>query len=271
MRWSKIKNIVIALLLVVDLLLLGQVVLRETESAALRRQAREEAAALLAASGIRVDLEAMPEDRELGPMWCQRDSGKEAALAAALLGEATLGEDGGYAGAKGRVWFYSSGEFTVELDPSAYSLGEESAEELSARVMDKLDFQGEILSVTEENGVVAVRMRQSWEGSPIFSCEAVLTYRDGSLRTIQGKRLPGVPTPVAGDGAMTVTTALIRFLSGVTEGGYVRSQVKSMTVGYEMTAMPPGGAFKLTPVWQVETDASPFWMDAQGNLTQITE
>lgn len=271
MRWSKIKNIVIALLLVVDLLLLGQVVFREAESAALRRQAREDAAALLAASGIRVDLEAMPEDRELGPMWCQRDTGREAALAAALLGETEVGEDGGYTGAKGRVWFYSSGEFTVELVPAVYSLGEETAEAVSARVMAKLDFQGEVLSVAEEGGTVSVRMRQSWEGSPIFSCEAVLTYEDGSLRTVRGRRLPGAPTPVAGDGAMTVTTALIRFLSGVTEGGYVRSQVKSMTAGYEMTAMPPGGAFKLTPVWQVETDASPFWMDAQGNLTQITE
>lgn len=271
MRWSKIKNIVIALLLVVDVLLLGQVVFQEAESAALRRQAREEAAALLAQNGIRVDLEAMPEDRELGPMWCERDSEKEATLAAALLGEAAVGVDGGYTGSKGRVWFYSSGDFAVELDPSAYRLETETVEALSARVMGKLDFQGEILSVTETEGTVSVRMRQSWEGNPIFSCEAVLTYQDGSLRAVRGRRLPGTPTAVAGDRTMTVTTALIRFLGGVTEGGYVRSQVKSMTAGYEMTAMPPSGAFKLTPVWQVETDASPFRMDAQGNLTQITE
>lgn len=271
MEWSKIKNIVIVLLVVVNLLLLGQVAYREAESANLRRQAREEAAALLAGSGIQVDLDAMPDDRELGPMRCERDSGKEAALAAALLGETTLGENGGYAGAKGRAWFYSSGDFNVELEEGAYPLGEKAAADLALQVMDKLDFQGEVLSVEETGGTVTVQMRQSWEGAPIFSCEAELTFENGSLRSIRGRRLPGAPTAVAGEGAMTVTTALVRFLSGVTEGGYVRSQVKGMTAGYEMTAVPPSGAFRLTPVWQIETDASPFRLDGRGNLTQITD
>lgn len=271
MEWSKIKNIVIMLLAVVNLLLLGQVVYREAESANLRRQAREEAAALLAESGIQVDLDALPDDRELGPMRCERDSGKEASLAAALLGEAALGEDGGYAGAKGRVWFYSSGDFTVELEEGAYPLGNKTAADLSAQVMGKLDFQGEVLSVEEAGGTVTVRMRQTWEGVPIFTCEAALTFENGSLRAIRGRRLPGTPTAAAGESAMTVTTALVRFLSGVTEGGYVRSQVKGMTAGYEMTAVPSSGAFQLTPVWQIETDASPFRLDSRGNLTQITE
>jgi len=271
-QWSKIKNIIILLLLAVNLLLLGQVVLRETESAHYRRQAREEAAALLAGRGIQVDLSALPDDAELYTLRCERDSGKEAALASALLGDAELQTDGGYGGAGGSVWFYSNGDFSAELDGAAYPLGERTPESLSVQVMAKLDFEGEVLAVEEEeDGAVTVRMRQSWEGVPIFSCEAVLTYREGALRAIRGKRLPGTPSAVAGDEAMTVTTALIRFLDGITEKGHVRSQVRGMTAGYEMTAVPTSSTFRLTPVWQIETDASPFRLDSSGNLTQITE
>ena len=271
MQWSKIKNIVILILLAVNLLLLAQVGYREAESARYRREAREEAVALLTNNGIQVDLAILPEDPKLGPMRCERDSGSEAALAAALLGSAAEQEDGSYAGEKGKLWLYSSGDFTAALGPGAYPLGERTAESLSALVMEKLGFEGEVLSTVEADGVTTVRMRQSWEGTPIFSCEAALVFEGGELKSIRGKRLPGTPVSVAGESAMTVTTALVRFLSGVTENGYVRSEVRGLTMGYEMEAVPTSSTFKLTPVWQIETDANPFRLEGDGTLVQVTD
>ena len=94
MQWSKIKNIVLLILLVVNVLLLAQVGYREMESARYRRQARDEAALLLAQSGIRVDAASLPEDPGLLPMRCERDSGAEAELAEALLGSGAEQPDG---------------------------------------------------------------------------------------------------------------------------------------------------------------------------------
>ena len=134
MQWSKIKNIVILILLVVNALLLAQVGYREMESARYRRQARDEAALLLAQSGIRVDVASLPEDPGLLSMRCERDSGEEAVLAEALLGSGAEQPDGSFSGERGTVWFYSSVEFYAVFKPGAWQV--ETAPEATAyRVM----------------------------------------------------------------------------------------------------------------------------------------
>lgn len=271
MQWSKIKNIVILLLLLANVLLLAQVVVREMESQRYHSQAREETAALLAQNGIRVDLGELPDDPQLFPMRCERDAQKEKDLAASLLGQASEQEDGSYASPKGTIWFYSSGDFLAHLEPAAFPAGEGNEADVAAEVMERLDFQGILQSVTEENGRVLVELYQLWEQVPVFSCQVTLTFDEGQLTQIQGRRLPGDPISQGGSGAMTVTTALVRFLSAVTEGGYVCSEIREMTAGYSMTAVPTSSLFQLAPVWQIETDAGSFRLDADGTLTQITE
>ena len=142
MQWSKIKNIVILILLVVNALLLAQVGYREMESARYRRQARDEAALLLAQSGIRVDVASLPEDPGLLSMRCERDSGEEAVLAEALLGSSAEQPDGSFSGERGTVWFYSSGEFYAVFKPGAWQV--ETAPEATAyRVMELLEIRPE--------------------------------------------------------------------------------------------------------------------------------
>ena len=271
MQWSKIKNIVILLLLLANVLLLAHVVVREMESQRYHRQAREEAAALLAQNGIRVDLGELPDDPQLFPMRCERDIQREKDLAASLLGQASEQEDGSYAGTCGTMWFYSSGDFLAHLEPTAFPVGEKSETDVAAEVMERLDFQGQLRSVTEEDGRVLVELYQLWEQVPVFSCQVTLTFDGGQLTQIQGRRMPGDPVSQGGTGAMTVTTALVRFLSAAAEGGYVCSEIREMTAGYSMTAVPTSSTFRLSPIWQIETDAVNFRLDADGTLTQITE
>lgn len=254
-----------------NLLLLAMSGLRGLESSNYRRQARQEAVSLLADEGIHVDIAALPSDPVLSIRSCERDLAREATLASALLGGAQEQSAGSYAGEKGRLSFHSSGDFSAEFTPDAYVLGNASLEGLSTEVMAKLDFQGEVLSVTPTEAGASVRLRQVWENTPIFSCEVTLSFEGDSLRSIRGRRLPGTPTAAAGNDAMSVTTVLIRFLSALNEGGYVRSEIRALTVGYEMTAMPTSGTFRLTPIWQIDTDASPFRLSRDGVLTQITE
>lgn len=270
MQWSKIKNIVILILLVVNALLLAQVGYREMESARYRRQARDEAALLLAQSGIRVDVASLPEDPGLLSMRCERDSVEEAVLAEALLGSSAEQPDGSFSGERGTVWFYSSGEFYAVFKPGAWPV-ETTPEATAYRVMELLEMECETVSVTETDDTVLVRMRQTWEGTPIFSCETTLTFEGGELREVRGRRLPGTPTETAGNEAMTVTSVLIRFRSAISESGYVCSEILSLTAGYEMTAVPSSSTFTLTPVWQVETDVSTFLLEEDGSLTLVTQ
>ena len=53
---------------------------------------------------------------------------------------------------------------------------------------------------------------------------------------------------------------LLRFLSGVRDGGHVCREVLSLTAGYEVTPETSGQA-RLSLVWQVMTDAGPFQVD----------
>ena len=128
-----------------------------------------------------------------------------------------------------------------------------------------------LLLFTEEDGRVLVELYQLWEQVPVFSCQVTLTFDGGQLTQIQGRRMPGDPVSQGGTGAMTVTTALVRFLSAAAEGGYVCSEIREMTAGYSMTAVPTSSTFRLSPIWQIETDAGNFRLDADGTLTQITE
>ncbi len=268
MKWSRLQNIVILVLVVVNVFLLTLVTTREVRSARLEREARTAAAAVLEQNGIAVDEDALPDNMTLQPCRVERDRTAERALAEALLGEVTEEARGGgvfrYAGAggKGSVQFHSGGNLSAAFSEEAYPLGGQSLEEHAAALMASLQLEGTVCAVEGMGGTGSVTVRQSWQGVPVYTCTMLLKYEDGALRSItEGQWLLGASVPEPVGAALDVPTALIRFLNGCNELGDVCSSVERMEAGYVMTANLSGQA-RLTPVWQFEAETGAYQMDA---------
>lgn len=86
MEWSKIKNIIILILVGLNVFLLALVAVRESKSARYQEEARAGVLSALERSGIQFLPEKVPADMELTPLTVTRSREREQSMAQALLG-----------------------------------------------------------------------------------------------------------------------------------------------------------------------------------------
>lgn len=269
MEWSKIKTIILIILAGTNLILFSFVLRQDLQSRSVQQQTRQEAIAFLEKNGVAVDESIIPKSAALQPQQVERDREREPELAQALLGsqveERSLGgEVYRYHNQKGYIQFHADGTFQGEFVSGAFPLEGENPREYSVKILERLDFRGEILWVDgEEDGAAetTVILRQTWNGNPLFDRQVTLTYRGGDLVSMSGgRRLNGTPQEDESRQPMQVPTALLRFYHGLTSMGDVCSRIDSITQGYVGANYSPGSS-TLVPVWQITTDTGTYLLD----------
>lgn len=270
MERSKLKNIVLLILLLTNLCLLVFVVNQEWSVYRAEAQARENALGFLRDRGVQVDDEAVPKTMSLLPLVVERDrEGEQEAAKALLKGEVTVESRGGevyrYYNQTGSIQFHSDGSFSAELKAGAYPLGEDGDGAVLA-LLETLSFQGEVIAWRPESVVV----RQNWRKIPLFSQQVTAQWNDGSVTALSGgRRLMGTPEEDEARGTLTVASALIHFFNGLNGLGDVCSRVDVITQGY-VSAVGLNGPATLTPVWQIVTDTGAYQLDlVTGALTRL--
>lgn len=271
MEWPKLKNIILILLIFTNiclLVLLGGPAWQDQQS---QRQNRMEAIQLLEEKGIRISEETVPEQVELMPQVAQRNLQQEQLKAQALLGrdvkqEIRGGEVYRYENGKGILQFHSDGTFSLQMKSGAFPIGEDPGQ-AALNVLDALGLETEVLEQTE-NSLTA---RQLWKGNALFNQRFCVEWNnEGLTQIVNGSRMIGLPTEVAGVETITVATALITFLNGLDELGDVCSGIQTITQGYT-SATSLSGPMELTPVWRVATDAGVYQLDmVSGQLSRIS-
>ena len=157
-----------------------------------------------------------------------------------------------------------NGTFSVRFQPGAWAKEHErSYEDASQSCLERIDFQGTLISSEsgERPGQTVLTYYQNWEGTPLFSCQVTLLWQDDTLLRIEGQRLSGTITSSSEEETLSAATVLVRFLAGVTEGGFVCSRIDEMNAGYLIvsgTTRP----VELTPVWRITTDSGAYYVDA---------
>ena len=274
MEWSKIKNIILLMLLAVNLFLLVLVADQERKSAAYQEEARTGAVEILEKANIHMDPENLPPERDLHTMSVERDRTMEDAMAQALLGETSKSGDLGpvtYSGSWGEGQFLSDGKFSFTFAGEGLQAGQEDPEVHGQKLLEQAGYECQVLDIRQqEDGTTVVTVQQLWDGDPVFNSTSDLTYENGSLRSIRGQRLMGTPEPKAGTEPLDVATILLRFLSGVQDGGYVCSEIVGMTAGYEVTLSSTGSA-ALEPVWLIITNTVSFYVDGTDGTVRQAE
>lgn len=178
----------------------------------------------------------------------------------AICHEKTVPVCTSYQGAGKHGWFRGDGSFPFTFEAGAQPLSGGDAGSHARKLLTGAGYPCEVTAVEEGEDAAEVTLIQTWEGAPIFSCTIKLTYRDGELAELAGIRLIGVPLREDdGETLMDLPTALIRFMSGMREGGHVFTRIEDMTAGYQVASA--GRRMSLRPVWQVVTDVDTMLVD----------
>lgn len=270
MEWSKLKNIILAILVCTNLALLAIVGRQEIQSNYRSHQARQEALQFLADRGVSVAEEARIPDRiAQHPMVVERSPEREGELAAALLGDGVQIQDRGagvyrYTNENGYLQFHSDGSLQGEFAAGAFPGDTEQA---CLDLLLRLDMTCETLDKGEKSDT----FRQRWEDAPIFNQQVTVETEGGSIRSLNAfRRLVGQPQADGSRDTVTVATALVNLYQGITELGDVCSRVDGIVPGYA-TATALNGPMTLTPVWRVETDTGAYQLDlVTGDLSRVS-
>ena len=260
MAWSKVKNIILVMLLGVNLILLGMVGWREYQSARYDAQTLEAAVELLRSNGISVDIQ-LPQARYLPTLRLDGSTPQDERDLrdglAALLGEDQWTQGSTLTGERGRAELGGDGSFSLAFTPGAWSAADDPGGQ-AEQVLAQLGITAAAAGVQTQGSLQFFTYWQSWDGVPVFSCPCTLTFEEGSLRAVSGRRLAGEAASLSTEEALSIPTVLVRFLAGMQQNGYVCSAVTGMTLGYS-TASSAG---RLMPVWAIETDTGICYVNA---------
>jgi hypothetical protein len=260
MEKSKIKNLILLTLFLVNAILLGLLLADRRQAAAEREAAWDELSGIFAREGIALS----PEIREASAVQgyvLRRDEKKEYAVVAGLLGNVGVDDHGGniysYCGDKGTADFDATGDFTLDLSPGA--IRARDPVDTALGILKKLGIRCDRTPVqrTEGNPVKAT-FTVCWRDAPIYNAKVDFLFTgDGSVR-VSGLRT--MDTVVSrGRAAMEPETLLMHFLRTAGGEGHV-SEITGLCCGYFIRGSASGEA-ELIPVWRVETDAGDYYLN----------
>ena len=252
MESSRLKNIVILILALMNLCLLGLLITRITTGRAAQELAKTQMVELFAAEGVSLDPDLIPDTTPPAGLTLIRDEDEEEKLAEFLLGDILTVSDGGggvrsLQSQRGSAVFRADGSFDAVITDS-----EDSAQTLCQAFCRAFHYDDLTFTLEDTDGTASAV--QTHEGAPVVNCTVTFTIEEGFVKSVSGTHLPREAEVTAGGGAISALSALNAFLGTILEGAVVTT-VTDLYLCYELqstTATP----MALVPAWCVVTDTS---------------
>lgn len=265
MRWTKIKNIILLLLVAVNLFLLALVGVRAWRTAQNDRQTRERMLQILENSGISFLPTELPDAIGLTP---QRLTAApiEERQAALLVGEVTAAETMGtrtiYRGTYGVLSVSSSGEAVLD-----YFSNCPLTEENIWNALSELGLAFRETGRTDDRGELNVEACLLWGEVPLPG-ETLHLICSGSVPvSLTFRALLGTAEPQSAAESLSAATALLRLLDALNQQGYICSRIDRLYPGYVLSG---AGPFTLEPAWFVEIDTAPWRLAVNAYTGEVT-
>ena len=269
----KVKNFIIAVLLIVNAILLSVFVadsLREREMAS---SAIDGAVELLGKNGIEVGDGVDLSARQLETLLVERDTSVEAQAVSKLLGNAVPSDQGGnillYFGSKGEARFSGTGGVEMNLRAGEFNASDPLSEARSFASSLGLDTMPEPVSYNVDPDTLegTLELCCAWDGVRIVNCTISFTFANGGLIGVFGTRLLDNVTQGQQESTIDEPTVLMRFLELVLKGGRVCSSLDELELCYTMRSNAAGEG-ELIPVWRIATDTGEFYINAVTGLEE---
>ncbi len=250
MKISRLKNIIIAMLLAADLVLAAVLGARAFETWRLEEDAAARASEALAALGAEVGRDMLGD--EPPPLYIveiERDLTAERALAETFVGAGALVRDGSGSyrieGERGTARLHGAGRFEAEITAPAACPDASTFIELAGL--------GGIETVTGEDTVT-----QLVRGAPVFGGELALDIENGELRGVSGIVLLGDDYIIDGTPSKSLDAALLSLAEELHDAGTPAGKILSAELGYAASLAAPG-YMQMAPTWRIETESAGTW------------
>ncbi len=264
MQWDKVKNVLIAILLAVNLFLMINLGIKLWQMYRRSDELESNLRTLVSSSGMELAADfSLPEDITLPELSLDRSRADEEAVAAAMLGDGadhTEQEDGTvrFESDKGMLEWQADGavQGTCTLTENPPSTEAEAMEQARS-LLSQWGFQAEKPSWTAEGTVVTLTGVVA--GLPVHNRRLTLDFSagDGSV-AFSGLWSFGTPYTTANGISITCSAAdaLLQFAAD----GNTAGTIQSMRVGYCMQT-DSSRRIRLTPAWKITTDSGEYLVD----------
>jgi len=256
MEWSRAKNLILCILVLVNLFLLANLLYMRWAVQSISQDAVSDTVAYLDTLGIEMDPAILPEKTARKTMIVERDEAQEAQAAAILVGGedvSKLGAGGSrYEGSRGTAVWRSGGQLDAELEPDALEStvqdkGESGAVQ-NARLtaLFSAGFPSGLYTQTDSLLVLT----QQFQGMPVYNCKLSVTTSENEKTVLSGMWTLGTALPVNDQEEMSLPGLLIQFVLNMKESGYTISCITAVESGYIAQQVSNIG-IRLVPVWKI--------------------
>lgn len=265
MNSSRLKSIIIVILVLTNSFLLVLLLGRRTQKYAIRERRLSELTQLYAAGSITLEPARIPDGAlRLTAVDPTRSFESEAAFAESIIGSCSTEEVGGgiyrYANGDAQCLIRSSGSVEASLDRAV------DDPEAFCEALFSAHGYG-ILSSTVYNGTGEITAVRTLPTAAVFNAELLLRFSGGRLISVIGQFVPPVEAEEHGKGIDSVT-ALVRFLDYSNINGEVCTAVTDVRGGYLLQSATSAPQ-RLLPVWRITTDVAEYYVNAStGEVTR---
>ena len=262
---SKLKNIIVLILLALNLFLLAAVVSDKSQAVHVRQQAWQSAVSALKDAGVAVS-DGVDGAIDAPLVYTlRRSTSAERAMLEKLFGKVSVEDLGGniwyYNSAKGQASLRGTGEMDMLLSSGVWSAGRDSARAMF-RLMEKLglscDEDSLVQNSQDEREYV---INCAWKGGRVYNAHLSFFLRGDDVTMVTGTRVFDDVEESRGDGVMDELTAMMRFYELVIGGDWPCTVLEDLDVGYVQSVTVLDES-TLTPVWHFSTDAGQLYINA---------
>ncbi len=256
---SRLKNIVIIILAVLNVCFLALIGFNRFELRQVSTQEKTSISELFEDSGISLAAEIVPDSFDASWYTISRDTQTEDKIVEKLIGHAVAEDQGGniysYENENGSALFRNNGEFEIRLNFVDDGAG---AGRTAARLLEEMGiaFISEGAEMEEHGDSRGISYICSWDESPVLNCSVHLTIYAGGSAVLTGRRINGTPQQGSEGKMLDINTVLVRFLDEIKSGGHVCNRLESIELCYNMNSSASGNV--LEPVWHIVTDGGAY-------------
>lgn len=260
MQWSRVKSILIVLLVVVDGLLACVLGTKTFASYQQHQQIMTHLRAVMASYDVKLaDDFQLPDAAMMPQLSIDRNRADEAAVAAALLGgspKRSEGEQGShFAGEQGEVIWSETGELRADFTPQDYARPDKA--EVKTRAESLLRGAG-LLDGSTDWEVTGWTAKATFQTAvfPVFNRSLTVKF---ARKTVQIEGLWTFHTPYATKTSVYSLYNPMDALLQFAQTG-LASRVDSIQPGLVLMNAA-GNQFQLSPVWRIQTDTGTYDID----------
>lgn len=265
---ARVKNFIICILFLVNAFLLVIVLESYGEERRAYLYRREALEKVLEDNGISLNSEIKLPEKIPPQISLKRDIKNELDEISALIGECKAEDLGGniyfYSGPDGEAKFRGTGEFEILLRAGVIRKGKNPVESAVA-ALKKLGIEYSDASPLIENDGqnIIVTLSCSLDKTPVYNSRISFYFNSENLTLIIGNRPQSKKySAVSSENYPDSVTVLMNFLENIRQTGEVCSKIEKLEIGYFLNSAVSGDC-TLKPVWCIQTDAKPYYIDAQ--------